>query len=1549
MDWVYPCWYALLGVVEGIVCAIGIYICNYNCDCIVSIDSCISIFSSALMVFDGSIFETSLASSSVVFMKEFKKFRSLGNSFQDALGYIKDRYYLANFGRNDAFRSNSKVTLEGNYLTLFGLEFGYKVLDGYLKFNDRGYGCIEIVCIVDSIFRYVNSINKRGYVTEKCLDERWMNSIVDFLTCLGYTEKQFGNAELPYTMWYNWIFIHAYYVIIKCIKELKLDCSGDWTYDDKEELVAEMECLRDELLSRVDHYLRIQIQKRGITVMQNTYTGFDTEYVTKDEVKNLNEIVSAQTAVQERTIIKIPLYHEFNISHVNPLSSEISDVFSSKVNSDDTYKYSFTEVVKVDEKDEESGKSLDDSGYLDWKAKKNKEKNKLNEIFLINEGLKDCIGLIRKFLFGGLYDVNGSLIQKLKDLKDLKVEGSRSKPLFPEFADALYFEDLKRDQFVFAMPLLPMRTEISFDVEEFSFDDLFEMARDKSTEFFCEGESEFDTDKLLQYFDSFSLPKIPGKTFKSVVFDSLEGASFDGCDGNFVTVNEDAMNSNNNSNSDNNNNNNIDINNELDPFNFNASEDGTSDSFNHSGIDSFESSIDCSIDGSFDGVDNSYFDGSEGCIGYQDGSSEILCESNYDRGDNTSLLNKTSEYQFDKFRGGGGCPNNLDPNNLAPNEPTPNSTPHSSNTNTNSNNSSSTPTSYSLENASNSLECSTSLENSTLIDSILDVEDTITNTNTNTNTITNTTNITNTVKEDKEVKEVKETINYKPTNLTTDLILLLKLLHNTNFNFLPLNLFKWYKTLKVKPRGRTHINYNNDGNEVKIPISIVKNFYIIGHYNSADLTMITNFDEELKTKLSIVNKSFVSLGKPLKFNQHYVYVRDTILLAPGGYGSLSKIGKLYQNEGDFAKREVSQADISDMKSFLKKDKIAFEEYAVQDAIITLKHATAMEKFNMSVKQVGIPLTLSSIGRNYVLKEWTNIFKKYIPYQISGNFLMGNTDEIQTPKGLFASRDVGAHLSYYIANYKGGRNESFMYGVDENTQWFDYDLTSAYTTGMTLLTLPDYFKGSLINPQDLASWNVEDFLNGYLIVNADFNFPEHIKYPSIPCFVDKTTTVYPLSGTAFLTGPEYWLALRQGCEMNIKSAFYIHPKTKNVKCKITKEYTLENVKPFHNILKDLQSKRREFPKGTVENALYKEIGNGIYGNLVRGMSNKKSFDSTTGKYFRIAATELSNPILGSWTTAFIRTVIGECLHNIQTLGGKIVSVTTDGFITDIENLEEKLLTLPEEDTKLLRKYRDLRLDLTDGKSPEGLELKTGGKGVISWTTRGQLGIEKGMKATTGFQTGDVDRKDLVSQFKNILSSKDKYADFVRKSLRGAKDIFEKGGHVARTFKDQVFRLHYDNRRRIIEPHDFKYTDSTDLSNKLLDSQPLENINKCKTLRFLAKFPTTKPFNKNNANKAITSYKSSLEIGIRNFIKAYYCKNKEFGFKGNEFKNVKSLIDFIYGEVPAKSVKITIHSISKIRNRKLFWKLVPPTKENLKFIDYVKKNFPHFKEELFFSNN
>lgn len=38
----------------------------------------------------------------------------------------------------------------------------------------------------------------------------------------------------------------------------------------------------------------------------------------------------------------------------------------------------------------------------------------------------------------------------------------------------------------------------------------------------------------------------------------------------------------------------------------------------------------------------------------------------------------------------------------------------------------------------------------------------------------------------------------------------------------------------------------------------------------------------------------------------------------------------------------------------------------------------------------------------------------------------------TPKGLFGVGNVGLLMNNYIANYKGGRNESFMVGKDETT-------------------------------------------------------------------------------------------------------------------------------------------------------------------------------------------------------------------------------------------------------------------------------------------------------------------------------------------------------------------------------------------------------------------------------------------------------------------------------------------------------------------------------------
>jgi hypothetical protein len=65
---------------------------------------------------------------------------------------------------------------------------------------------------------------------------------------------------------------------------------------------------------------------------------------------------------------------------------------------------------------------------------------------------------------------------------------------------------------------------------------------------------------------------------------------------------------------------------------------------------------------------------------------------------------------------------------------------------------------------------------------------------------------------------------------------------------------------------------------------------------------------------------------------------------------------------------------------------------------------------------------------------------------------------------------------------------------------------------------------------------------------------------------------------------------------------------------------------------------------------------------------------------------------------------ECMHNINTkLGGHVVSCTTDGFITDIEDLESKLKGLPAENTVLFNLFRESGRRLSD--NAECLELKT----------------------------------------------------------------------------------------------------------------------------------------------------------------------------------------------------------------------------------------------------
>jgi hypothetical protein len=166
--------------------------------------------------------------------------------------------------------------------------------------------------------------------------------------------------------------------------------------------------------------------------------------------------------------------------------------------------------------------------------------------------------------------------------------------------------------------------------------------------------------------------------------------------------------------------------------------------------------------------------------------------------------------------------------------------------------------------------------------------------------------------------------------------------------------------------------------------------------------------------------------------------------------------------------------------------------------------------------------------------------------------------------------------------------------------------------------PDYENLRRLTEAELKVLSREEILFSYLIIHASFVFPPSTKYPSIPCYVDENCTVYPIEGTCVITGAEYLLALTQNCNFRIDDVYLI-PFASN-------EY--QDLNPFRGVIKTVQEQRREHPKGTISNLMYKEIGNSIYGSVVRGIGDKRKFDIRSGGTVRMVGDDLSNPIIAS---------------------------------------------------------------------------------------------------------------------------------------------------------------------------------------------------------------------------------------------------------------------------------------------------------------------------------
>jgi hypothetical protein len=167
--------------------------------------------------------------------------------------------------------------------------------------------------------------------------------------------------------------------------------------------------------------------------------------------------------------------------------------------------------------------------------------------------------------------------------------------------------------------------------------------------------------------------------------------------------------------------------------------------------------------------------------------------------------------------------------------------------------------------------------------------------------------------------------------------------------------------------------------------------------------------------------------------------------------------------------------------------------------------------------------------------------------------------------------------------------------------------------------------------------------------------------------------------------------------------------------------------------------------------------------------------------------------------------------------------------------------------------------------------------------------------------------MLKCFLETVKSENKTVEYVQGRLRSASEIYKKGGHVTMERRDQLFRMHYDNRRVL----DWE-TSIPSTIEVLVDSKALNDTTHAENLRFIARMCKNKPYGKySNRAKGVSVYRGVEEIAVRNFLKALLTTPPLFNLSRDEFYSFEDIILFVSGY--KGSVKLTGSGLAMIQQR------------------------------------
>jgi len=725
-----------------------------------------------------------------------------------------------------------------------------------------------------------------------------------------------------------------------------------------------------------------------------------------------------------------------------------------------------------------------------------------------------------------------------------------------------------------------------------------------------------------------------------------------------------------------------------------------------------------------------------------------------------------------------------------------------------------------------------------------------------------------------------------------------------------------------------------------------KMIWLVSHFSLADLTSFIDFADQ-KINFDSIRHTFTSIGRPLTLypwdkNRHQhtmrIFLRDTLLLAPNKKQSLDDLGELIGVE----KGQLEPSEIEHMDQLLANNPDRFYRYALRDPEISLKYAVSMMALNFEItSRIEIPATLSSLGASHLLKTWER-------QGIDKKAVLG----IETVKEEFWSevrcrtvrknRDVptadrNQYESFATECYHGGRNEQFHFGAGLEDVWIDWDLCGAYPTAMAMIGTPDW--NAIYQTRDLDAF--QPHVLGFARVK--FHFPENTRFPSLPVRT-ASALLFPLSGECFCCAPEIYLARKMGAALEIITGIVLPADF--------------DARPFEEFILDCTRRRKNYAKGSLEELLWKEIGNGTYGKIAQGLRNKRCFNSRSGDYQELPPSRITNPYFAAFVTSFIRAVIGEILSRLP-LRVEVWSATTDGFLSNATPEQVAVAC----SGPLCERFAQSRLRISG--NPTILEIKHQIAQPLGWRTRGQATLkslpgEKIVLAKAGLKPPFQEKGEekpmhndwIVGQFLNRKAG----ATLSHKTLRNLPEIYKHGGDLVSQEITRRLSMEFDWKRR---PDTSAMRAIRGIEHLWFSTLPwlsVEEFEACreawrkyggkdgavlKSKEDLRQFNEFRVVDLKSAPIQMPRKNSARTLAKRMFLRAFTRSLWGLDSRQMSYSEIAAWLS----SLGCATIKADIEN-AKRPTAKLVPNVVPQTDWTIQFVATIREKFPAFQEEHFF---